>query len=561
MFEIFSFGKNKLIMKIERNYLVLLIITCAAIFFVNLGSLPVNIMEARNFITAREMLTDGNWLLTTINGEPRYQKPPLPTWLTAFSAAIFGIKSVWALRLPAAIMSLILVLISYKFAQKLTSEKLYSFISSLVMATSFYIVASARDGQWDIYTHGFMMLCIYMLYHFFIEDLTRHNVGNHKYRNALLAGLFFGFSFLSKGPVSFYALLLPFLISFGIVYKFRDLKSRWLPLLLFIVVAAIVSSWWHWYTLTFDPVAIEITKKETTNWISYEIKPFYYYWSFFTQSGVWTIPAFVALLYPYLKNRVFNKKAYLFTFLWTIISVVLLSLIPEKKSRYLLPVLIPMALNTGFYIEYLFRRFKELTDKKETIPVYFNFGLIALIGIIFPIGGYIFLKDGLEGNWLWFVLLSITLLIIGVFMFRNLFRRKISNVFFLTIAFIVTVIWFGLPLSNAITNNPEYKSFSELNAFGKTEGLSIYEFSDMTPELIWDYGEKMTILKDDNNVIIPEESKFGVMVSENNLENFNNTFADYHKELVERYDMNPKGSDSRTHKNRLYRDLFIVSKK
>ena len=99
-------------MKIERNYLVLLIITCAAIFFVNLGSLPVNIMEARNFITAREMLTDGNWLLTTINGEPRYQKPPLPTWLTAFSAAIFGIKSVWALRLPAAIMSLILVLIS-----------------------------------------------------------------------------------------------------------------------------------------------------------------------------------------------------------------------------------------------------------------------------------------------------------------------------------------------------------------------------------------------------------------------------------------------------------------
>ena len=541
-------------MKFERNYILLLLLTCAAIFFVNLNSLPVNIMEARNFITAREMLTDGNWLLTTINGEPRYQKPPLPTWLTAFSAAIFGIKSVWALRLPAAIMTLFLVLFSYKLAKKLTSEKIYAFISALVTATSFYIVASARDGQWDIYTHGFMVVCIYLLYLFFTEE-------PHKYRNAMLAGLFFGCSFLSKGPVSLYALLLPFLIAFGIVYKYRNFKSRWLPLLAFLAVAAVVSGWWHWYTLTFDPAAAEITKKETTNWISYEIKPFYYYWSFFTQSGVWTIPAFIGLLYPYLKNRVFNKKAYLFTFLWTMLSVVLLSLIPEKKSRYLLPVLIPMALNTGFYIEYLFRRFKELKDKRETIPVYFNFGLIALIGIAFPIGGYIFLKDGIVGNWVWFVLLSLALLTIGIFMFRNLFRRKIASVFYLTIAFIVVVIWFGLPLSKAITINPDYKPFSELHAFEEKENIKVYEFSGMTPELIWDYGEKMEMLNIDGEFKIPEENRFGVLVSEESLQHFKETFPNFRRERVARYDMNPKGPDSRTHKTRLYRDLFIVTKK
>ncbi len=541
-------------MKFERNYLLLLLLTCAAIFFVNLNSLPVNIMEARNFITAREMLNDGHWLLTTINGEPRYQKPPLPTWLTAFSAAIFGIKSIWALRLPAAIMTLFLVLFSYKLAKKLTSEKLYAFISSLIMATSFYIVASARDGQWDIYTHGFMAICIYLLYLFFTKE-------THKYQNALLAGLFFGCSFLSKGPVSLYALLLPFLIAFGIVYKYRNFRKRWVPLLVFLVVATVVSGWWHWYTMTFDPAAAEITKKETTNWISYEIKPFYYYWSFFTQSGVWTIPAFIALLYPYLKNRVFNKKAYLFTFLWTMLSVILLSLIPEKKSRYLLPVLIPMALNTGFYIEYLFRRFKELKDKRETIPVYFNFGLIGFIGIAFPIGGYIFLKDGLAGNWLWFVLLSIALFSIGIFMFRNLFRRKIATVFYLTIAFIVAVIWFGLPLSKAITINPDYKPFSELHAFEEKENIKIYEFSGMTPELIWDYGEKMEMLNKDGEFITPAENRFGVLVSEESLEHFKEVYPNFKREHIARYDMNPKGRDSRTHKTRLYRELFIVSKK
>ena len=130
-------------------------------------------------------------------------------------------------------------------------------------------------------------------------------------------------------------------------------------------------------------MVLATTTKETANWTSYNIRPFYYYWSFFSQSGIWCIPAFVALLYPYLKDKVFFKKGYQFTLLWTLCSVLLLSIIPEKKSRYLLPVLIPLALNTGFYIEYLFRRFTNMSDKREIIPVYFNFGLIGLIGLVF----------------------------------------------------------------------------------------------------------------------------------------------------------------------------------
>ncbi|MCB0455935.1 MAG: hypothetical protein KDC62_11145, partial [Aequorivita sp.] len=150
---------------------------------------------------------------------------------------------------------------------------------------------------------------------------------------------------------------------------------------------------------------------------------------------------------------------------------------------------------------------------------------------------------------------------IAIFMFRNLFRKKIASVFYLTIVFIVAVIWFGLPLSKAITINPDYKPFSELQTFAKEQHLKIYEFSDMTPELIWDYGEKMKILKVGEKVTIPEENQFGVMVSENNHENFDNAFSNYKRERITRYDMNPKGTDSRTHKDRLYRDLFIVTKK
>ncbi len=537
----------------KKSHIPLLVVACIAIFMVNLDALYVNIMEARNFITAREMLNDGHWLLTTMNGEPRYQKPPLPTWLTAISAAIFGLKSLFALRLPAALIASVLVLVSYRFASVFTQNKSYAFISSLIMATSFYIVASGRDGSWDIFAHGFMLVCIYYLYLFFTEDIK-------KYEHAVLAALFLGCSFMSKGPVSLYALLLPFLISFGIVYRFRNFKQRLLPLLLFVAVSFLLSGWWHWYTIMNDPAAAEITKNETTNWMNYETKPFYYYWSFFIQSGIWTLPAFIALLYPYMKNKVTDKKAYLFTFLWTVGSVILLSLIPEKKSRYLLPVLIPMALNTGFYIEYLFRTFKEMKNKWETIPVYFNFGLIAMIGLVFPVGGYLFLKNGLPGKWIWFVLLSIMLFFIGILMFRNLFRKKIKPVFYLTIVFIATIICFGMPLAKAVTVNPEYKPMTALQNWQTENKVPVYELTYYTPELIWDYGQPIEVLAENGSIKIPFEEKFAVLVGQEDQEIFQKTFSRFLIEKITRYDMNPQGSDHSSHKTRLWRDLYLVRK-
>ncbi|MCW9038754.1 glycosyltransferase family 39 protein [Altibacter sp.] len=538
----------------ENRYVLLLVLTCVGIFFVNLDALYVNIMEARNFTTAREMLQDGNWLLTTLNGEPRYQKPPLPTWLTALSAAIFGLKSLTALRLPAALITLLLVLFSYRLALKLTQQKTYAFVGSLILATSFYVVFAGRNGQWDIFTHAFMMVCIYNLYRFFTEE-------RRLFQTAVLAGIFFGFSFMSKGPVSAYALLLPFLISFGIVYRYKHFKKRTLPLLLFLLISLVLSGWWHWYTYNYDPEAVaEITRRETENWTGYNVRPFYYYWSFFTQSGVWTIPAFIGLLYPYLKDRVFDKKAYLFTFLWTLVSVVLLSVIPEKKSRYLLPVLIPLALNTAFYIEYLFRRFSEIKNKRETWPVYFNFGLIASIGLIFPIAGYFLLKDALAGKWIWFVLLSVSLAGIGVLLFRHLFRRKIRPVFYLTIAFIVAVICFGMPMAKALTVNPEYKGLSQLRAWQLEEEVVVYEYSFVTPELVWDYGAKLPVIKQQGKIEMPDTKRFGVLVTEEQQTAFEETFSQYSLRKVTRYDMNAKGKDDSSHKTRLWRDLYLVTK-
>src|SRR5690606_3442675 len=145
---------------------------------------------------------------------------------------------------------------------------------------------------WVLFTHGFMLAGLYFLFLLFEEH-------NSLWKNALLASFFADLSVMSKGPVSLFALFLLLLISYGIVFKFKNLKIKLLPLLAFLILFIVIGGWWFVYVRLADPKAfLEIATRETENWSSYNVKPFYYYWSFFTQSGLWTIPAFISLLYP-----------------------------------------------------------------------------------------------------------------------------------------------------------------------------------------------------------------------------------------------------------------------
>ena len=69
----------------HRWHLPLLLLVFCCSFFINNGAIFADIMESRNIITAREMVYDHNWLVPTMNGELRLEKPPLPTWIAAIN--------------------------------------------------------------------------------------------------------------------------------------------------------------------------------------------------------------------------------------------------------------------------------------------------------------------------------------------------------------------------------------------------------------------------------------------------------------------------------------------
>jgi hypothetical protein len=397
-------------------------------------------------------------------------------------------------------------------------------------------------------------MAIYYLFHFF--------QGKKSIQNSLLAGVFIGFSILSKGPISIYALLLPFLIAYGLTYKYQFSKRQFASIITIITIALIIGGCWYFYIRLHDSETFKaIAAKETGNWASYNVKPFYYYWSFFTQSGIWTIPAFISLLYPYLKSRVSNLKAYQFSLLWTIIAVVLLSLIPEKKSRYLMPVLIPLAIITGFYISYLIKNLKSIKNNKELFPVYFNFGLIALIGIAFPVSALFIGEFLAEASLYWFLLASLALVTIGILIIIQLKRKNLKKVFYLCIAFIASIFITVLPLSN-IQKQDHYNPVSKLEEEASKQGINVYSMNYIAPEIIWQFGAKIPSIKDENDAInFPKESTFGILSNEINQEDLTVLEEKYHLEKKASYDLNTFDTLSKKYNNRLKADYYILTER
>jgi len=527
-----------------------LIVVTGLLLFSGLDKIEVNIMEARNFISAREMVQNKEYLLTTLNNEPRYQKPPLPTLLTAISGAVFGFESLYALRLPVVAITFLLVFIFYYFSKQTGLNTEQSLNNALILISSFYIFFAGRDNQWDMYTHSLMMVCIYFLWKMLSED-------SRELRNSTLAGVFLGLSFLSKGPISLYVLLIPFLISFALVYHFSFRKKILYLLFVFLAGLALGSSWYIYVSFK-DPEHFKmIANRETSNWTSYEVKPFYYYWNFFIQSGLWTIPSLTALIYPYLRKRVENIKAYRFAILWTIVSVLFLSFVPEKKVRYLVPVLIPLALTTGFYIEYLIKNFNTITDKKEKTWIIFSFGIIALIGFIYPFALVFLFKSGISEYLPLFIISTLLIWPLSFFIIKGLIDRNFRRILYSVISIFILIVMTMIPLRAGILLNPGFASAREAQVFEKQYNIKTYGLNEIAPEIIWNFGKPIPLLQvDGEHVSLPSQHSFALVAPRGDSAVIKNRFTGYKIEKKYRIDMNYDLKD----KDRLIKEYYILTR-
>lgn len=360
-------------MTLNRNIFIIIIVGLVA-FCINNSYIVPDIMESRNLITAREMVTEGNWIVPTMNDELRLEKPPLPTWISALT--IMAVGDSWnAFRFIPGLMGILILIYVYLLAKRMTGKEEYALASSLILATCYNFVLASRTVTWDIYCHAFMMMSIYYQYRLYSEE-------RGSWKNATLAGIGLGLSILSKGPVSLYALWLPFIIASAIMGQ-RDAldntrkKETLTKTLYFVLLGLAIGGWWYGYIWYQESAAgLAVLNKESGSWVNHNVRPWYYYATFFTETGIWIPVCIASLAVTYWKGKVIDKKNYLYSFAWMIACLVLLSCLPEKKNRYLLPILIPASMTMAYLIVYWAKN-----GKKILWVVVALFALIELFGM------------------------------------------------------------------------------------------------------------------------------------------------------------------------------------
>ena len=185
------------------------------------------------------------------------------------------------------------------------------------------------------------------------------------------------------------------------------------------------------------------------------------------------------------------------------IGVILLSLIPEKKPRYLMPILIPLALNIGFIYRHLIDVFNK--SKSAKLILLFHYLLIMSIGLSFIIMKLYILN--LSINFIDIFLFSLSLLIL-----IKLFNIKSLPIIKLNIISLLILIF---SISNSPTlilkTNKDYNGVDSLNS----DELNFYTNYSISPEIIWDFGKKIIRLNDvEIRKITQSNKKFGVFTKD-----------------------------------------------
>ena len=547
---------------------------CLFSFFVNNQIIPADIMESRNLATAQEMVEYGNYLLPTMNGEPRLEKPPLPTWIAAGIEQIAPGNLVvqrYATGFSAMLMTLFLFLV----VTRLTRNRGAGLVVALVLATTVNVILMGRTATWDIYTHSFMLGALYFL----IIALEEKGA---QWKYFLLSGFFIGLSFLSKGPVSWYALLLPFLISYILVYRTGVIEIKWpntgvsasprdnqppiaekkWAIALMILVALVVSFWWYGYTYFFhQDFAVAIAQKESSSWLNHNVRPWYYYWQFAAEGGIWALFWITALVYFFLNKQTIYQKEYTFSFIWFAVSLVALSIIPEKKTRYLLPLLIPGAMVIGFY---MYQMIAALKTKYEKVLFRINGMVIAIVLFTLPIVLYILFFRTNQVSLFLFIAATIGSWGLCAFILQALYNRngiRAASVFFgiiLTMIMIASI--YLIPIGSMFINE-ERHSIGLLRENKDVADLPFYynDKEGLRVEFVYESNRRILKINTDDNEAIEKALPF-VLLSNEPIEQLlsgKKVIIEY----LDTFDNNWKKKGNKRHNPDLVKEAAIIRAK
>ena len=360
----------------NKNYKVLLLfVVLAVVLLFGLNDLLsiTDSVESNYALTAKEMVLSGDWMSPQIYGKYWYDKPIFFYWLTAFGFKIFGFNEFGARFFPA-LFGLGALGLTYWAGKKMYNERV-GLYSAIILGSSIEFFLISKSIITDSVLFFFFNATLLFFYLGFKEKNKNYYYGTYAF--AALATL-------TKGPIGF---LLPGLIIvlFMLITKnWKILKSAKLisGTALFLIIALP----WYLYMYSVHGMAFIDVFLGTHNFLRAVVSEhprdnvFYYYFAvnllaFFPWIGF--VPKVLKELFSKegRKNKLSSDKIYLL--IWVVTIFVFFQLMQTKYITYTYPLLFPLSLLVGEYLE---RKIEEI--KFAGVLVYNAVFYCLLIGLV-----------------------------------------------------------------------------------------------------------------------------------------------------------------------------------
>ncbi|MCR5833478.1 MAG: glycosyltransferase family 39 protein [Selenomonadaceae bacterium] len=344
---------------INGTHVIILSAVSLILFFGGSWLLPItDPTECCYTLTAKEMLSVGDWLSPRIYGDFWFDKPIMFYWELLVAYTIFGINE-FASRFFPAFFATVGLFITYFFGTKLYNNKI-GFAAALMLATTleYWYLSHA------IITDMTLMVAfsITLISFFFGYREGKPNL----YMISFAAS---GVAVLTKGPIGFF---LPGLIILIFLLWQGDLKHL-LKLFHpknFLILLAIVSLWYlpmiflHGQNFVDNFLGVHNFLRATVS--EYPKTDVWYYYTLISVVGFlpWSLPLIpAAVMKLFHRVELFIEEGHLPTFdmhekfliVWALTVVIFFQMCATKYVTYTLPAMMPAAI---FIARYFVNRWK-----------------------------------------------------------------------------------------------------------------------------------------------------------------------------------------------------------
>ncbi|MDO9508961.1 MAG: phospholipid carrier-dependent glycosyltransferase [Thermovirgaceae bacterium] len=332
----------------KKNILFLLVLT-TILYLVALGNHGLlDPDEGRYSEIPREMIESGDYLTPRLNYVAYFEKPVLHYWLTAFSFKLLG-QNEFAARFWPAVLALGGVFVTYWLANKMNGPR-SAFLSAWILATSLVYFAIGQINITDMPLAFFITL-----------SLAGFWMGQRRDRRFFL--LFFAGMALATLTKGLIGIVLPAGVAFWWIVLTRKwsviLDALYLPgILLFFLIG---TPWFVMVSLEnrdfFQFFFIQEHFLRYTTKMHGRFEPWWWFIPILIAGFIpWTgfIPGAVRKSLPSsFSKQTHQNRANLFLLLWFIIIFVFFSLSSSKLIPYIIPVMPPLAILAGAFLDNL----------------------------------------------------------------------------------------------------------------------------------------------------------------------------------------------------------------